>query len=239
MYFTRERIGPVEVAFTDREGGVSRAPYDSLNLAVSSDDAAEDVHRNHELLLSDFAGGADLADMSQVHGNVVRAADPAVRPECDALVTDRSDLVLLVRVADCVPVVLADAEAGVVAVAHSGRPGLAAGVVPATIRRMEELGARPARTTAWIGPHVCGGCYEVPEELRAEVAAVEPAAWATTTWGTPALDIGAGVRAQLERVGVDVRDRSACTRERTDLFSYRRDGAGAGRLAGLVRRHAA
>jgi len=89
--------------------------------------------------------------------------------------------------------------------------------------------------TAWVGPHVCGSCYEVPEEMQAEFGALEPAAVATTSWGTPALDIGAGVRAQLERDGVHVVDVSRCTRESPDLYSHRRDGAGSGRLAGLVR----
>ncbi len=93
----------------------------------------------------------------------------------------------------------------------------------------------PSSITAWIGPHVCGACYEVPVELQADVVAVEPASAATTSWGTPALDIGAGVRAQLDRDGVRVVDVSRCTRESPDLYSFRRDGRQAGRLAGLVR----
>jgi copper oxidase (laccase) domain-containing protein len=82
---------------------------------------------------------------------------------------------------------------------------------------------------------VCGACFEVPAEMQAEVGAAEPTAVATTSWGTPSLDLGAGVRAQLERDGVTVVDAGRCTRESPDLFSYRRDGRGAGRLAGLVR----
>ncbi len=98
---------------------------------------------------------------------------------------------------------------------------------------MRALGA--TGLTAWIGPHVCGACYEVPAEMQADVAAVEPAARAVTSWGTPSLDLGAGVRAQLESAGVTVVDAARCTRESADLYSYRRDGAAAGRLAGLVR----
>jgi copper oxidase (laccase) domain-containing protein len=99
---------------------------------------------------------------------------------------------------------------------------------------MRDLGARAV--TAWIGPHVCSRCYEVPQELQDDVAAVEPITRATTSWGTPSLDIGAGVRIQLERGGVEVVDLSRCTRESADLFSYRRDGARSGRQAGLIRR---
>ena len=95
---------------------------------------------------------------------------------------------------------------------------------------MREHGA--SEIDAWIGPHVCGSCYEVPEQMRAEVSAVVPEAFAETSWGTPALDIGAGVRAQLTREGVEVVDVAGCTLEDRGLHSYRRDGAAAGRFAG-------
>lgn len=234
MYAHRERLGPVELAFTDRLGGVSAAPYDELDLALVGGDDPVARERNLALLLDDFAPGAELADMRQVHGDRVVTAGGS-RQDCDGIVTDRPDVVLLVRVADCVPVLLADVEAGVLGAAHAGRPGLAAGVVPATVVRMRDLGA--TRLRAWLGPSVCGRCYEVPATMRAEVAAVEPAAASTTSWGTPALDVAAGVRAQLEREGVEVSEVSRCTLESPDLYSYRRDGDRAGRLAGLIRRH--
>ncbi len=98
---------------------------------------------------------------------------------------------------------------------------------------MRDLGASTIQ--AWVGPHICGSCYEVPEAMQQQVASQEPASLSTTSWGTPALDIGAGVRAQLERVGVAVTDVSRCTLESPDLYSHRRDGAGAGRLAGVIR----
>src|SRR5205085_1340280 len=121
----------------------------------------------------------------------------------------------------------------IVGAAHCGRPGLLAGVVPATAQALRDLGA--GSLTAWVGPHICGACYEVPADLQEEVAAAVPASRATTSWGTPSLDIGAGVRAQLEAAGVEVVDVSRCTRESADLYSYRRDGAGSGRQAGLIR----
>lgn len=238
MYFHRDADGPVDLAFTDRYGGVSGAPFDELNLAIDGDDPEPDRAENLRLLLADFAPGDVLADLRQVHGpEVVTATGPVERSEGDALVTDRVGVVLLVRAADCVPVLLADPDAGVVGAAHAGRPGLAAGVVPATVDRMRGLGAR--EITAWVGPHVCGRCYEVPTELRDEVGSVEPASVATTSWGTPSLDLGAGVRAQLERAGARVVDVARCTRESADLYSYRRDGRSAGRQAGLVRVRAA
>jgi copper oxidase (laccase) domain-containing protein len=118
--------------------------------------------------------------------------------------------------------------------AHAGRPGLVAGVVPAALEAMVDLGADPARIVARIGPAVCGRCYEVPEAMRAEVTAVVPEAHATTSWGTPSLDVPAGVRAQLAAGGVTVPGEPAvCTLESEDHFSYRRDKA-TGRLAGYV-----
>jgi YfiH family protein len=177
--------------------------------------------------------------MRQVHGADVHAVDRtwldarhADLPVGDALVTDLPGVVLMVRVADCVPVLLADVDHGVVGAAHAGRPGLVAGIVPATVARMRELGAD--RIVAWLGPHVCGSCYEVPGEMRDEVAAVVPEAYAETSWATPAVDVGAGVVAQLEKLGVEVVDASRCTLETDDLYSYRREGAAAGRLGGLV-----
>lgn len=238
MYAFRSTHGLVELAFTDRLGGVSAAPYDELNLALVSGDDPAAVAENLRRVLADFAPDAEPAPtMVQVHGPDVAYVEHRDRlygdpMECDGQVTDERDLVLLVRVADCVPVLLADADAGIVGVAHAGRRGLATGVVPRTVERMRDRGA--SAVTAWIGPHICGACYEVPESMREDVAAIEPAARGTTSWGMPALDIGAGVRAQLERDGVTVVDVSRCTRESEDLYSYRRDGDRAGRLAGLI-----
>lgn len=183
--------------------------------------------------------GLTFARLSQFHGDdvvtvtEVPSAGPIDDvPRADAQVTTLPRVGLMVRVADCVPVVLADPAVGVVGVAHAGRPGMALDIASATVARMRELGADTI--TAWIGPHVCGSCYEVPESMRAEVSALVPESNALTSWGTPALDIGAGVRAQLERAGVRVIEVDGCTREQSDLHSYRRDGAAAGRFAGLV-----
>ena len=221
MYAFRTRHGPADLCFTDRDGG---------DLALGSDPV--DLAR----VLDDFAPGAELCDLVQVHGaDVVRVdvARPVARPRADALVTTEPEVVLMVRAADCVPVLLVAEHEGLVGAAHCGRPGLLAGVVTQTVGSMHDLGA--SRITAWVGPHVCGACYEVPAAMRDEVAAVVPASRATTSWGTPSLDLGAGVRTQLEAEGVVVNDVSRCTRESADLHSYRRDGAQAGRHAGLVR----
>lgn len=228
-------LGPVRFAFTDRLGGVSAPPYDELNLGGHVGDDPESVRVNRRLVAEAIGlDPGEVSYMNQVHGADVAVVDGPWReqaPDVDAMVTTTPRRVLAVLVADCVPVLLADPEAGVVGVAHAGRVGLAAGVVPAVIRSMRELGAR--RLTARIGPAVCARCYEVPEELRAEVSSVVPEAWAVSRNGTPALDLPAGVAAQLRATGAEVFDVATCTVEDDTSYSYRRDGV-TGRLAGLA-----
>jgi YfiH family protein len=232
-------VSGAHFAFTDRWGGVSAVPYEELNLGGAVGDDPDAVRTNRELAAKSLGlDPAGVVWMNQVHGpDVAVVEEPwGDRPvaEVDAIVTVRRGLALAVLTADCTPVLLADPVAGVVAAAHAGRPGMIAGVVPAAVRAMVELGAEPARIVARTGPAVCGRCYEVPREMRADVAAVEPAAYAETSWGTPAVDVTAGVHAQLERLGVHDREQSpVCTLESEDHFSYRRDRT-TGRLAGYV-----
>jgi YfiH family protein len=233
VYAFRTSAGPVDLAFTDRYGGVSAAPFDELNLSISGADDDTAKAENHRVLLGDFAPADGLADVYQVHGADVVDAEPGVRPEADGIVTNRTGITLMVRAADCVPVLLADPAAGVIGAAHAGRKGMAAGVAVRTVQRMQELGA--TSIAAWIGPSICGLCYEVPAQMRDEVAAIEPTSAATTRQGTPAIDVAEGVRAQLERIGVQVHHVGDCTFESHDLYSYRRDGDSAGRLAGVIR----
>lgn len=187
------------------------------------------------------ATGVPFVRLNQVHGTTVLSATrpgppppapPGEVPEADGLVTTTPGLGLMVRVADCVPVVLVDADSGVVGAAHAGRVGMTRGVVGTTVAQMRAQGAN--RLRAFLGPRICGACYEVPQALRAEVAAEHPETWSETSWGTPALDVAAGVRRQLEDYDVTVTDVGGCTLEDDRLHSYRRSGAGSGRLAGLV-----
>lgn len=232
--------GSAHFAFTDRWGGVSAAPYGELNLggAVGDDPAAVGANRERAARRLGL-DPASVVWMNQVHSRDVAVVDgpwgaEAEIPAVDAVVTTRRGLALAVLTADCTPVLLVDPVAGVVGAAHAGRPGLVAGVVPAVVEAMTARGARPSRITAHTGPAVCGRCYEVPEEMRAEVAEAVPGTWSETSWGTPAVDVTGGVHAQLAALGVSDLHRSpVCTRESGDHFSYRRDRT-TGRLAGYV-----
>lgn len=182
--------------------------------------------------------GVPLAVVRQVHGvevAVVTGADQldaVAARSADALLTTAPGVGLAVRVADCVPVLLADAAAGVVAAAHAGRVGLAAGVLQATVAAMRAHGA--SAITGWIGPHICGCCYEVPDAMAAEVDAAVPGTRSTTSWGTPALDLGAGAAGVLAGLGVRPVTVGGCTLEQPSLHSHRRDAAASGRQAGII-----
>ena len=236
-------LGPgIRAFFTTRHGGASPAPWSSLNVGLGVGDDAATVLANRRLVSA--AAGGEVTFATQVHGNdVVQVSDgglPAPGPAADALVTTAEGVPLGVYVADCVPVLLADPRAGVVAVAHAGRPGVEHGVVPATVEAMRAAGAQAGDLRAVVGPAVCGACYEVPVDLRARVAEREPAAWSRTSWGTPALDLPRAVASQLGSAGVEqVQMIHRCTRTDDAFFSHRRSSAAgmpAGRFAGVVTR---
>lgn len=253
MLRVAESLGRVRVAFTDRHGGVTPGPQGSLDLGRTDADPAS-ARENFDRVRARL-GLRRVVAMHQVHGPDVHLVSPdaaAAWPEhghlgdsvpgqerlpvADALVAPDLSAVgpvaLCVRVADCLPVLLADPVGGAVAAVHAGRVGLLAGVLPAAVAALRALGAGPL--TAWVGPHVCGACYEVPAAMQQEAVADLPELRATTSWGTPSLDLGGAAEAQLVAEDVTVRRVGGCTRTDPDLHSHRRDGARSGRLAGLV-----
>jgi YfiH family protein len=212
-------------------------------LALHVGDDAMAVRRNRTTVMEELARLAGLplegmrpVFMDQVHGAQVRLVTReddllSAAPSSDAVVTTLPRVALFALVADCTPVLLTDPNAGVAAAVHAGRPGMLAGVVPAAVGAMRDLGAREIR--AVVGPSVCGRCYEVPAEMRDEAARTEPVC-ATVTWsGTTAIDVAAGVVEQLARADVSTRWIPGCSRESDDLYSHRRNGR-TGRFAGIV-----
>lgn len=213
----------VEVAFTDASVDFAEGPgRDPRRLADS-------------LALVSAEIGVPVARMHQVHGrDVAVVSDADDVPTADVLVTATPGLALMTRAADCVPVLLAAPATGRVAAVHAGREGVVRGAVTAAVEALRNAEAPGETVHAWIGPHVCGRCYEVPEEMQDAVAEVVPATRSESSWGTTALDLGAGVRAQLDALGVAHETVGGCTYEDDSLWSHRRGGAAAGRLAGLV-----
>ena len=223
---------------TDRRGGRSVSPYDTFNLGDHVGDDPAAVAANRARLARELGVPEDrLVWMSQVHGTGVAVVDgpqAGPLPDTDAVVTATPGLVLGVLAADCVPVLLADHVTGVVAAVHAGREGVRRGVLPAALSAMASLGARARHVSALLGPAVCGSCYEVPEDMQADVARVAPATAVRTRRGTPGLDLRAGLEEMLRRAGVtEVVHDPRCTVEDRTLFSHRRDGV-TGRQAGIV-----
>lgn len=238
-----ERGPQSALAFTRRGQGASTGRFSGLDLALHVGDDEESVRRNRMTVLdrlTDLAGvqrdSLRPVFMDQVHGSDVRVltheedlSGPV--PVSDAVVTTLTGVALFALVADCTPVLLVDRAAGVAAAVHAGRPGMLAGVVPAAVSAMRDVGAR--RIRAVVGPSVCGRCYEVPPDMREAAAGVEPVCAAVTWRGTAAIDVAAGVVEQLVRADVRTEWVPGCTVESPDLYSYRRDGR-TGRFAGVV-----
>jgi YfiH family protein len=223
---------------TTRAGGRSRPPYESFNLGDRVGDDPAAVAANRHRLATEVGLPPDhVIWMEQVHGRTATIVDgPRQEPleATDAVVATEPGLAVAVLVADCVPVLLADPDAGVVAAVHAGRVGSRVGVLPAALAAMRDAGARTDHIEVLLGPAVCGECYEVPAAMQTDVATHLPGSASRTRKGTPGLDLRAGLWQQLAdagvaRIGVDPR----CTVEDRTLFSHRRDGK-TGRLAAIT-----
>jgi YfiH family protein len=223
---------------TTRAGGVSARPFDTFNLGDHVGDDPAAVAANRKRLANSIGLAEDaVVWMNQVHSaDVVLVDGPrdSAVDRTDALVSTTRGLALAVVSADCVPVLLADARAGVIGAAHAGRVGAQIGIVPRTVEEMVKAGAAVADISVLLGPAVSGRNYEVPAEMADEVEAVLPGSRCRTAKGTPGLDIRAGLARQLATMGVTSIDIDRrCTVEDRALFSHRRDAL-TGRLASLV-----
>lgn len=223
---------------TTRAGGVSRAPYDSFNLGDHVGDDPAAVAANRERLAREIGLAPDhVVWMEQIHGRTVTVVDGPVTepvPVTDALVTRTPGLALAVLTADCVPLLLSDDEAGVIAAVHAGRVGARIGIVPEVLATMTELGARPERIGVLLGPAASGARYEVPAEMARDVEKHLPGSACRTAKGTAGLDLRAGIDRQLRAAGVtSIALDERCTIGDPSLFSHRR-GAPTGRIASVI-----
>ncbi|HIW96540.1 MAG TPA: peptidoglycan editing factor PgeF [Candidatus Corynebacterium gallistercoris] len=217
----------VRKVFTDRRAG---------NLGDHVGDDPARVKNNRDKLSALL--GVDLVFMEQIHSPTVtevtadNLASPV--PATDALVTTLNNVGLVVLTADCVPVLLSDEDAGIIAAVHAGRMGARNGIIRRTVQRMEELGAVPANIHALMGAAASGEKYEVPEDMAADVESKLPGSRTTTVEGTCGIDVRAGLTRQLLSLGVRSIDADPrCTITEDNFFSYRREGA-TGRQAGVI-----
>ncbi|WEV42686.1 polyphenol oxidase family protein [Bifidobacterium sp. ESL0682] len=217
----------VKVVYTTRLGGVSAGDWGDLNLGGKSGDNPAAVRANRMALTK--AVGAPLSLLAQVHsgravdvdemfetnapygcdrsGTIIEAGNedgPEAYPrlEADAEVTAQQGVALGMFAADCLPVLLADPQASVIAAAHCGRKGLQCGVIGATVDLMTAKGAKPERIVATLGPCICGDCYEVGDEIADEFDAQFPGTFTLTRFGGPGIDIAKAALQELDKAGI-------------------------------------
>lgn len=224
----------VKAIQTTRQGGVSIAPYDSLNLGGHVGDNPLAVERNRILLNKLLP--SEPVWLEQIHGTLVANADRAsCQPQADACIARHRAAVCAVMTADCLPVLLCDAQGSVVGAAHAGWRGLRDGVIETTVLAM---GVAPQSLMAWLGPAISQEAFEVGEEVRAAFVAIQPQAASAFIAGQSGkwlADIYALARLRLNALGVtQIYGGGRCTyREREQFFSYRRDGV-TGRMGTFI-----
>jgi polyphenol oxidase len=225
----------VKALQTTRQGGISTAPYDTLNLGLHVGDDPVRVNRNRQLLAPLMP--SEPVWLEQVHGTVVANADAAAcRVQADACIARQRGSVCVVMTADCLPVLLCDEAGTVVAAAHAGWKGLVSGVIEATVK---EMGVAPQNLMAWLGPAIGPEAFEVGAEVRTAFMAHDAkAAEAFAPLGEQGkfhADIYQLARQRLNALGIaNISGGTFCTyHQRDKFFSYRRDGV-TGRMGTFV-----
>jgi polyphenol oxidase len=226
-------LARIRHAFFTRSGGVSQGVYDSLNGGVGSNDAPAKVTENRARMAAALGVKPDhLLTAYQIHSPDVVVADQPwtqeKRPHADAIVTRTPRLAIGVSTADCGPLLLADAEAGVIGAAHSGWRGALTGVIEAAIAAMETLGAERSRIVAALGPTIRQPNYEVGPEFVARFLAADADNTrffvASERAGHAMFDLAGYIADRVQRAGiVNFEDLGLCTyAEPERFFSYRR-----------------
>jgi YfiH family protein len=231
MWLTAPNIKCVH-GFSTREGGVSKTPFDSLNLG-GSEDKEENILRNRELSLNQLGLSiSNLCNLKQVHGNKVNIAAPG-KQEGDALVSKEKNLVLAVSIADCYPVLFYDEVNKVIGAAHAGWRGTVGKIAETTLDKMVELGAVARNIQVAIGQGICQKNFEVGNEV---IEQFEQNGFPSSCWKDRHVDLVACNRFVLEKNNVpseNIWTMNRCTFE-NDFFSYRRDKGITGRMWAII-----
>lgn len=228
--FGRVSIEGIQAVALSRSGGVSSAPFDSLNLASYVGDLAENVSANLDIARN-LVSAREISVMNAEHGNTVHlVTKPGVALPGDGLITKQTGLAVAALAADCVPFGLVDPVNGLIAVGHAGWRGVLANVMQALLDEFVSSGAELNHTQAIIGPAICAKCYEVPVE---RVEQFRDARLEAIT-SSRNLDLSAGVKSVLSTQVTTIHEISGCTYESSNLFSYRRAAGQPTGRGGLV-----
>jgi len=225
----------IKYNFTDRHGGVSTPPYDSLNLALHAGDDQASVIKNRTILQS-ILNLQNIVWMEQVHGNNVQtifSAQSEPIPACDAIITDQPNIALAVMVADCIPILMFDPKQNIIAAVHAGRNGTFLQIAPKTVEVMQkEFGCVSADIQVIMGPSIHSCCYEIGDEL----ATIVEKSFGKSYMNGRMFDLQKLNRDQLIEVKVreeNIKISSTCTCCSHNYFSYRRDRV-TGRFVGVI-----
>ena len=230
-------IDPFVITLTSRRGGASAPPYQGLNLGLSTGDDEAIVRANRDRLMKLLGIEGRAVVANQVHGiRVVEVENPGTAPDCDALVTRKPDLYLVISTADCYAILLGEPFAGITAALHAGWRGLSGCVIERTLDAITALGGDTGQVRAWVGPGIGRCCYAVGEEVASRF---DPDL-SRGEEGVIRLDLREAVHRALERQGLWPRNivmSSFCTSCRTDLFySHRAENGRTGRSWSLIGR---
>ena len=225
----------VKAVTTERDGGLSRGPYASLNLGTQLGDDPDSVTGNRAVLAAELELPVEPSWLEQAHGATVVDLDTEPPGAADGAVTSSAERVCAVLSADCLPVLFTSTVAVRIGVAHAGWRGLVSGVLPAAVAAM---GGDPGDLLAWLGPAIESAAYEVGAEVRAVFIAADPGADACFTLndaGRWQADLYGLARRSLEAAGVSaIYGGNFCTYTETERFYSHRREAPCGRMATLI-----
>ena len=225
----------VSACCTTRRGGISRAPYDSFNLALHVGDEADSVAVNRQRLRQQLELPAEPGWINQTHGTGAVVLENEINRDADAAITRRPGQVAVVMTADCLPILLCNRDGSEVAAVHAGWRGLRAGVIQSALAAMQSSNDR---LMAWIGPGISQAAFEVGDEVRAAFTDTDAAAREYFEANRPGhwlCDLAGLAERVFRQQGVAsvFRDCHCSYRDGELFYSYRRDGV-TGRMAALI-----
>jgi YfiH family protein len=231
MWLTAPNISCIH-GFSTREGGISSAPFDSLNLG-GSEDSPGHISRNRKIALEKLGlQNFELCNLKQVHGNKVNIAKPG-QQEGDALVSKEKNLVLAISIADCHPILFHDPVNNVIGAAHAGWRGTVSSIAGNTVKAMQDLGAHLDQIKVAIGQGICQDNFEVGPEV---IQQFEAAGFPSTCWKNNKVDLTLCNQHVLKQSGIRTENTwtmNRCTFE-PSFFSYRRDKGVTGRMWAVI-----
>lgn len=232
----------IKAVFTTRHGGISKAPYHTANLAFHVGDNPQHVLANHDLLATQLDYNRNnLIHMRQIHSDIIFLVDEKMNfdtpPECDALITNKIDVPLMIMSADCTPILIYDPLHHAIGVVHAGRKGALNAILPKTIQAMHtEFESIIEKLFVILGPSIHGCCYEVNEMIAKECENKGYSNALIRKESKVFLDVNTILLMQLQTLNISnievIEECTACKHD--EYFSYRADAQKTGRIAGII-----